>query len=118
MNIKQRLTAPTPTFWKKVRNIMLTAGSIGGALLMLPVALPAGVVTLATYALIVGATGSVLSQATKEDGTINLEGMPIGDLIKLQEAFYRKSNITESEKVLLNKVNDHIRKYQEKYTSN
>jgi len=71
MNIKQRLTAPTPKFWKKVRNVMLTAGSIGGALLMLPVALPAGVITLAGYAVAVGATGAILSQATKEDGNEN-----------------------------------------------
>jgi hypothetical protein len=67
MEIRKRWKAPTPKFWRKVRNSMVTIGAVSGALLAAPVALPAGILALAGYGLTIGITGSVLSQLTKED---------------------------------------------------
>jgi hypothetical protein len=64
MEMIDRLKAPTPKFWKKVRNGMITLGIIGGALIAAPVAIPAGVITVLITA---GTVGTALSQLTKED---------------------------------------------------
>lgn len=66
-NLVERISSPTPKFWKKVRKICLTLGAVGGALLIAPVALPAGVLTLAGYFVTAGAVGSALATLTKED---------------------------------------------------
>jgi hypothetical protein len=63
-NIAERLTEPTPPFWKKVRNTMLAVGVVSGALLVAPVALPAVVITLAGYGIAIGTVGTVLAQTT------------------------------------------------------
>lgn len=67
MEILKRLKAPTPKFWKKVRNTMIAVGTVAGIVLAAPVALPAAVATIAGYALTVGAVGTTLAQLTKED---------------------------------------------------
>jgi len=65
-NIVRRFKAPTPVFWKKIRNKMILIGTVSGALLAAPIALPAIVVTLAGYGLAVGSVGAILAQATEE----------------------------------------------------
>jgi len=65
MNIFERVKAPTPKFWKKMRVLMITIGAISGAIIAAP-GLPAVVVTLATYGLTVGSVGAALSQMTVE----------------------------------------------------
>lgn len=67
LSIKQRFLAPTPKFWKKVRNIGLTIGALGGGLLTLPVSLPASVITLAGYMVATGTLTGILSQTTVKD---------------------------------------------------
>lgn len=64
MEMIDRLKSPTPKFWKKVRNGMITLGIIGGALVAAPVAIPAGIITALITA---GAVGTTLAQLTKED---------------------------------------------------
>jgi hypothetical protein len=65
MNIKERFLAPTPKFWRKVRNAMIAIGSVSGALVLAP-GLPVLLVTLATYGVTIGTIGATLSQLTVE----------------------------------------------------
>lgn len=69
MELIKRIKAPTPKFWKKVRNAMITVGAVGGVLLAAPVSIPAGLVALGGYLVTIGAVGGTLSQLTKEDKT-------------------------------------------------
>lgn len=65
-NLKDRLKAKVPEFWKKVQKVGIIAGVIGGALLAAPVSLPATLITGATYLVVIGTTTATLSQLTKE----------------------------------------------------
>lgn len=67
MNLIDRFKAPTPKFWRKVRNIMIGVGTFSAAIIATPAALPIGLVTLATYGLTIGSIGAALSQLTVED---------------------------------------------------
>lgn len=66
MNIMQRAQAPTPKFFKKVRNIGLILTAISGTLLAAPVALPVAVVQVATYLAVAGSVASAISQVTTD----------------------------------------------------
>lgn len=66
-NIAKRMAAPTPPFWKKIRNIMLAIGGVSGAIVAAPIALPATVITIAGYGIAIGTVGAALAQTTKED---------------------------------------------------
>lgn len=69
MNIIQRISSSTPTFFQKLRNIGLVLAAISAAILTAPVSLPAIVVTVAGYAAVAGGTISAVSQVTtKEEG--------------------------------------------------
>ena len=63
MNIVKRIQSPTPGFFRKLRNISLAIGTIGGMLLTSPVALPAVVIKVAGYFAAAGATGAAISQS-------------------------------------------------------
>jgi len=66
--IQERITLPVPKFFKKVRNIGLILGAVGGAILGSPVALPAAVVTAAGYLVTVGIVSSAVSSvAVRQD---------------------------------------------------
>ncbi|QNL51982.1 hypothetical protein H8S90_10625 [Olivibacter sp. SDN3] len=65
--IIERVKAPTPGFFKKVRSIGLTVGAVGTALLSAPVSLPAVLVTAAGYMVAVGLVASAVSTAARED---------------------------------------------------
>jgi ABC-type xylose transport system permease subunit len=62
MNVIQRMQAPTPKFFKVLRNIGLALAAVSGALLAAPVALPAAVVTLAGYLAVAGTVVTAVSQ--------------------------------------------------------
>ena len=66
MELKKRWKSKTPSFWKKVQKIGIIAGTLGGALLAAPIALPAAVLSGATYLVVIGTTTATLSQLTKE----------------------------------------------------
>jgi hypothetical protein len=66
MSIKQRWSAKTPKFWKKVQRVAITIGAIAGVIIAAPITLPVAVVTVATYAITVGTVAATLSQLTIE----------------------------------------------------
>lgn len=67
MNIIERVQAPTPSFFKMLRNIGLVLASVGGLLLTAPVALPSALVTVGGYLVLGGGVLSSVSQVTVDD---------------------------------------------------
>jgi hypothetical protein len=66
--IIERAKAPTPKFFKKLRNIGLTLAAISAAIVTAPIALPAAVVTAAGYVAVASGVLSAVSQITTTDG--------------------------------------------------
>ena len=66
MKLIQRLKAPTPKFFRVLRNIGLALAAASGALLAAPIALPAGLITLAGYLTVAGSVITTVSQAVVE----------------------------------------------------
>ncbi|PWA09887.1 hypothetical protein [Flavobacterium laiguense] len=64
MNVIQRAKAPTPKFFKVLRNIGLTLAAVGGTVLAAPVALPIVVVSIGGYLALAGGVLSAVSQIT------------------------------------------------------
>ena len=68
MKIKQRIKSPTPSFFKKIRNIGLTVAAVGTTVLAAPVSLPAIVLKIAGYLAVAGTVAGGISQtAVKEE---------------------------------------------------
>jgi hypothetical protein len=61
---KDRATAETPPFWRKVQNIGLVVATTGGIIMALPF-LPAAFLTAAPYMITVGTLMAGQSQLTK-----------------------------------------------------
>jgi len=81
MNIAKRAKAPTPKFFKILRNIGLALLGISGSVMAAPVALPAAVVTAAGYIAVAGGVMSAVSQVTVQDSSkkeADDEGQPQG----------------------------------------
>jgi uncharacterized membrane protein HdeD (DUF308 family) len=64
MNIIKRAKAPTPKFFKVLRNIGLALAAVGGTILAAPIALPVVVTTIGGYLAIAGGIVSAVSQLT------------------------------------------------------
>jgi uncharacterized membrane protein HdeD (DUF308 family) len=64
MNIIKRVKAPTPKFFKVLRNIGLAMAAIGGTILAAPVALPVVLTTVGGYLAVAGGVVSAVSQLT------------------------------------------------------
>ena len=67
MNIVERYKKPTPKFFKTLRNIGIALATAGGAIIVAPVALPAVVITVATYMTVAGTVATAVSQAVVVD---------------------------------------------------
>ena len=68
MNILKRAKAPTPKFFKVLRNVGLALAAIGGTILAAPIALPVVLTSAAGYLTVAGGVLSAISQlTTKED---------------------------------------------------
>jgi len=67
MDILQRLTAPTPPFFKKLRNIGLILAAASTAIVSAPLALPAILVKLAGYLAVAATVTSAVSQVAVSD---------------------------------------------------
>lgn len=65
-NLLQRVSSPTPKFFKVLRTIGLALAAAGGAILTAPVSVPAAVVTVAGYITLAGGVLSAVSQVTVE----------------------------------------------------
>lgn len=63
-DIIERVKAPTPKFFKLLRNIGLIMAGIGTVLLTAPVSLPAAVVTIGGYLVTAGGVATAVSQIT------------------------------------------------------
>jgi hypothetical protein len=64
MNIKQRWTAESPEFWKKIKTIGIGIGTVGAFLISGTVALPVAIVTAGGYLVAVGTVTSLLAKLT------------------------------------------------------
>jgi len=64
MNIKRRVTAPTPKFFKVLRNVGLVLAAVGGSILAAPIALPLVVTSVGGYLVVAGGVASAVSQLT------------------------------------------------------
>ena len=68
MNIIQRVQAPTPAFFKKIRTIGLVLGAISAGVFATPIALPAIIVQVAGYIAVAAGVATAVSQvATSAD---------------------------------------------------
>lgn len=72
MNITERMKAPTPKFFKVLRNVGLILAAAGGYLLAAPIAIPATVVQIAGYLTVAGGVMSAVSQAAVDDDELHL----------------------------------------------
>jgi uncharacterized transporter YbjL len=64
----KRMKRPTPSFFKKLRNIGLALGAIGAAIISAPVAIPALLIKVAGYLVVAGTVAGAVSQtAVKND---------------------------------------------------
>jgi hypothetical protein len=66
MNLIERIESPTPSFFKKVRNIGLVLAAISATLLTTPVALPLVIVKIAGYLAVAGSVASAVCQTATE----------------------------------------------------
>ena len=64
MNIIKRAKAPTPKFFKVLRNIGLALAAVGGTILAAPITLPIVVTTIGGYLAVAGGVVSAVSQLT------------------------------------------------------
>ncbi len=67
MNIVERYQKPTPKFFRLLRNIGIALFTAGGAIIAAPVAIPATIVTIATYMTVAGTVATAISQAVVSD---------------------------------------------------
>ncbi|WKK60202.1 hypothetical protein [Sphingobacterium sp. BN32] len=70
MNLIDRAKAPTPKFFRIVRNIGLIVAAVGGALIASPVTVPAVIVTIGSYLTVIGGVLSAVSQVTVDDSSL------------------------------------------------
>ncbi|MEP5341044.1 MAG: hypothetical protein ABJL44_16105 [Algibacter sp.] len=80
MNIVERYKKPTPKFFKTLRNIGIALATAGGAIIAAPIAMPALVVTIATYMTVAGTVATVVSQAVvKSEDTLETKANATDD---------------------------------------
>ena len=64
--LKERLKAPTPAFFKKLKKIGLAIAAVGAAIVTAPISLPAIIVTIGGYLALAGGVTVIVSQTAKE----------------------------------------------------
>ncbi len=69
MTIIERLKAPTPKFFRILRNVGLGLAAAGGVIIASPIAVPAIVVTIGGYLIVAGSVATAVSQAVTESDT-------------------------------------------------
>ncbi|MFD2891398.1 hypothetical protein ACFS5J_05150 [Flavobacterium chuncheonense] len=67
--IVNRVTAPTPKFFKVLRTVGLALAAVGGTILAAPVALPLMVTTIGGYVVVAGSVLTAVSQLTTTDAS-------------------------------------------------
>ena len=66
MNLIERVSSPTPKFFKKLRNIGLILATVSGTIIAAPIALPAVVIQIAGYLGVASTVVSAVSQTAVE----------------------------------------------------
>jgi len=66
MSLIKRAKAPTPKFFKVLRNVGLALAAVGGTILAAPIALPVIVTTIGGYLAVAGGVATAVSQLTTE----------------------------------------------------
>ena len=70
MSLIKRAKAPTPKFFKVLRNIGLALAAVGGTIIAAPIALPVIVTTIGGYLAVAGGVVTAVSQlATEKDAS-------------------------------------------------
>ena len=62
LNLVSRMAAPTPKWFRILRNLGITLSAVGGALVAAPVALPSAVISIGGYLLLGGTIIGAVSQ--------------------------------------------------------
>lgn len=70
LSLLDRVALPSPTFWRKVSAVGKAIGGLGLVLVTAPVALPAAVVAVAGYLVLVGSLTAGLAALTVEPGAV------------------------------------------------
>ena len=70
MKLVERAKAPTPKFFKVLRNVGLVLAAIGGTILTAPIALPVVVTSVGGYLVVAGGVASAVSQLTVNEDEI------------------------------------------------
>ena len=73
MKLIDRLKAPTPKFFKILRNIGLGLAAAGGVIVASPIAIPALIVTIGGYLIVAGSVATAISQAVTTTEGSSLE---------------------------------------------
>jgi uncharacterized membrane protein HdeD (DUF308 family) len=63
MKLTERLKAPTPKFFRVLRNIGIALAATGGVILTAPISLPVAVVTVGGYLTVAGGVMTAVSQS-------------------------------------------------------
>jgi ABC-type xylose transport system permease subunit len=66
ISILERINAPTPKFFRVLRNIGLCLVAAGGVLVATPIAIPAAIVALGGYLIVAGSVATVVAQTAVE----------------------------------------------------
>jgi hypothetical protein len=67
-SVLERVAAPTPKFFKTIRNWGLVLGALGGTLVAAPVALPAWLLAAAKALIVAGSVAAGVSQTAVKGG--------------------------------------------------
>jgi ABC-type transport system involved in cytochrome bd biosynthesis fused ATPase/permease subunit len=67
MKIKDRIKSESPKLFKRITNVCIALGVVGGVLATAPVSLPALLVTASGYMITAGAIGASISKLTVKD---------------------------------------------------
>jgi hypothetical protein len=71
MNLIDRLKAPTPKFFKILRNVGIGLAAAGGVIVASPIAIPTLIVTIGGYLIVAGSVATAISQAvTTTEGDV------------------------------------------------
>lgn len=77
MSIVKRMKAPTPKFFRVLRNVGIVLATAAGTILTAPVSLPAVILTIAGYAAVAGSVMTAISQAAVENELETENEMPM-----------------------------------------
>lgn len=75
LSLADRLQAPTPKFFKKVRAIGITLGAIGTALVSSGVELPASITNIGGYLITAGAVIAAVTATTVDYKELSMKGL-------------------------------------------